>query len=210
MTWIHVLWPVTRSFNHDFLFQNTEFSQKFTHFSKVCIWNNVTTWQISFNCNETYVYLWQSDSMQIKTLTLSLALSWFLLFFTSVWSAKKHTIIFYVITNENISNKCRPILTYVYLCYTPCCCMKSKVSWSLVFDRVLYLGHTMPVLFDLRPHLNIGLFYKSAVDLWICLGMLILFCHSLLQRANSFSRSCMVAPQLRRVLCLESLRLVWA
>lgn len=35
---------------------------------------------------DTYVYLWQSDSMQISTRTLSLAFSWLLLLFTSLWS----------------------------------------------------------------------------------------------------------------------------
>jgi len=80
---------------------------------------------------------------------------------------------------------------------------------EMLFDRVLYLEHMMPqpVMFDLQPRLNIGLFYKSAVDLWICLGMLI-FCHSLLQRANFFSRRCMLAPQLRRVLHSGSLGLI--
>lgn len=80
---------------------------------------------------------------------------------------------------------------------------------EMLFDRVLYLEHMIPqpVMFDLQPRLNIGLFYKSAVDSWICLGMLI-FCHSLLQRANFFSRRCMLAPQLRRVLHSGSLGLI--
>lgn len=34
----------------------------------------------------TYVYLWQRDSMQIKTRTFSRAFSWLLFLFTSLWS----------------------------------------------------------------------------------------------------------------------------
>lgn len=134
--------------------------------------------------------------MQIKTRTLSLALSWFLLLFTSVWSARKNT---------NDKNIC---------IFPENSFQTTTVVWrvkaaEMLFDRVLYLEHMMPqpVMFDLHPRLNIGLFYKSAVDLWICLGMLI-FCHSLLQRANFFSRRCMLAPQLRRVLHLGSLGLI--
>ncbi len=90
------------------------------------------------------------------------------------------------------------------------CCMKSKGCWNVVWQSFVCGAHEpQPVMFDLQSRLNIGLFYKSAVDLWICLGMLI-FCHSLLQRANSFSRSFMAAPRLRRVLHSESPRLIWA
>ncbi len=37
----------------------------------------------------------------------------------------------------------------------------------MLFDRALYVEHMkpQPVMFDLQSRLNIGLFYKSAVDL---------------------------------------------
>lgn len=52
-------------------------------------------------------------------------------------------------------------------CTTNCCIKVVVKAVEMLFDRVLYLEHMMPqpVKFDLQPSLNIGLFYKSAVDL---------------------------------------------
>lgn len=65
---------------------------------------------------KTYVYLWQSDSMQINTRTLSLALSWLLLLFTSLWSVRRKTL-HYIYTHscEVISPK---ILNHFYYCFS--------------------------------------------------------------------------------------------